>query len=78
MPYWLKPDGSRVEARQVQRLCGTKDRAKVAGLEPSWEYVPGAPKLLFVYPVALTVDEVRAAIGNGRYQHMLEPSNPWG
>jgi hypothetical protein len=77
MPYWLKPDGSRVEARQVQRTYGTKDRAKVAVLDPSLEYVPGEAKTLFVLPVALTVDEVRARLGTGRYRHVLEPPNPW-
>jgi hypothetical protein len=79
MPYWIKPDGQRVAARQAQRLLGTKDRAKVAALEPSWRHVPGAAKLLYCYPMALSVDEVLAKMRStkGRYQETLSLPQPW-
>ena len=79
MPYWLKPDGQRVAARQAQRLLGTKDRAKVAVLAPTWQHVPGVSKLLYCFPMALSVDEVLAKIrsAEGRYQETLSAPQPW-
>jgi hypothetical protein len=77
MPYWIKPDGSSVSARAVQRRLGTKDRAKVAALEPSWQHVPGEAKLLYVYPMATTISGIRAKLGTGRYRHTLLPPQPW-
>jgi hypothetical protein len=61
--YWLDGDCARVALPKCYRLFGTKSRAKIAVLRPSWRFVPGERKSLFVYPMRLTVPAVLEAIG---------------
>jgi len=57
--HWVTPDGKRLSAPQIYRLLLTKDRKRIAELRPDWRLIEGVPKLLFVYPMRLSVDVVR-------------------
>ena len=56
-PHWIDGDGRRINRQKVYRMLGTAARARVAAAQPGWRYVPGSPKLAFMYPMALTVAE---------------------
>jgi len=61
-PHWLDRDGRRLNRQMVTRLLGTGSRDRVAALRPGWRYVAGTRKMRFVYPMALSVDEVISAL----------------
>ena len=53
--------------RHGKRRRGTKSNATIQELHPDWTLIPGEPKILFCYPMRLTVNDVRKIIG-GRYK----------
>jgi hypothetical protein len=57
--HWELPDGRMLSAPQVYRQLLTKDRKQIAELREDWKLMEGVPKLLFVYPMRLSVEEVR-------------------
>jgi len=57
--YWELPDGRMLSAPQVYREVFTKDRSRIAELRPDWMLIEGVPKLLFVYAMRLSVEQVR-------------------
>jgi hypothetical protein len=61
--HWIDAEtGRRINRQSVYRMLGTAAKAAVAAAQPGWRYIGGSPKLLFVYPMALTVSEVLARL----------------
>jgi hypothetical protein len=61
-PHWIDETGARINRQRVVRMLGTAAKAKVADARPDWTYVPGSPKRLFIFPLAMTVADVLAAL----------------
>jgi len=59
---WLTADGERLSSGKVYRMLKTKSREAIEALHPDWKCVPGLPKILFAYPMRMTIEEIQAAI----------------
>ena len=60
---WETATGKRIGAAQAYRALGTKSRKRIAELRPDWRLVEGVPKLLFVFPMAMTISDVLSRLG---------------
>jgi hypothetical protein len=71
--YWLTSDGTRITLPQCYRRFKTKSVSRVAVLRPSWQFVPGERKNLFVFPMQMAVATVLDRIGGSgkRYNGSL-------
>jgi hypothetical protein len=85
-PHWVTHNsGERVNRQSVYRLLGTASRERVAAARPDWQSVPGTPKRLFIYPMAMTVPDVLASLAavprSGRTRPfafaVVPPYRPW-
>jgi hypothetical protein len=56
-PHWITADGRRVSRQKAYSRLGSGGRARVAALQPDWTYVRGSRKMLFLYPMAMSVRE---------------------
>ena len=76
--HWLDSEGNRIDGTQAYRLLKTRGSKRVAELRPDWKLVRAEPRLLYVYPLALTVAQVIERIGGpGRhYQAVRSPPSP--
>ena len=61
--YWLDEQGTRITLPQCYRRFKTKSVSRVAALRPSWQFVPGERKNLFVFPMQMAVAAVLDRIG---------------
>jgi hypothetical protein len=72
--YWLDETGERVSLPMCYRMFKTKSAGKIAALRPSWRFVAGERKNLFVYPMRLKLPAVLEAIGGeGKRYNPLGP-----
>ena len=66
--HWIDDAGDRVTAAKCYRMMRTKSRERIAELRPTWRLVPGERKLLYLYPLRMSVAQVLERIGErGRY-----------
>ena len=79
MPHWEDLAGNRISTKMARTLHGTRSMEKIAKLEPSWELVPARPKLLWAYPMAMSVEDAlalydaRAGSGRAIYKSVQPP-----
>ena len=75
---WQTETGERISGARCYRLFGTRSRKKIAALRPDWRLIESEPRLLYCYPMALTVAQVIERIGGpGRhYQAIKSPPSP--
>jgi hypothetical protein len=63
MPHWVDIlDGARYSTKQARARHGTRSIAAIGKLAPTWDPVPAAPKQLWAYPMALTVEDALARV----------------
>jgi hypothetical protein len=53
---WLTRHGTKLSAAKVYRMLKTKSRKAIKAARPHWRLVPGQRKLLFVYPMAQSLE----------------------
>jgi hypothetical protein len=76
--HWLNERGERVSQSYCYDRFGTRSTAKVAALNPSWKFVAGERKSLFVFPMRLSVAAVLAAIGGDGKRYSPGPKPDGG
>jgi hypothetical protein len=59
---WVTGTGEHLSSGMVYRQLKTKSRKAIEVLQPDWQCVPGAAKILFAYPMRMTIEEVQAMI----------------
>ncbi len=74
--HWITPAGQKISSPQCYRLFKTKSVVKIAKLQPTWQLIRGEPKLLYVYPLRMTVPEVLAAIGGDGHLYSTVKEKP--
>jgi hypothetical protein len=74
--YWLDEKGRRVTLPQCYRRFRTKSRASIAELRPSWRFVAGLRKNLYVIGIRMDVAAVLGAIGGAGKRYGGEAGRP--
>jgi len=73
--HWIDPAGERVSGARCYRLLGTRSRKRIAVLRPQWQLVKAEPRLLYVFPMRLSVGQVIERIGApGSHYKAIKPS----
>jgi hypothetical protein len=77
--HWVTQNGEKVDAAKAYRMFKTKSVKRMAELRPRWRVVIGEPKLLYCYPLRLSVPKVLELIGGdgARYNEVRASPQPW-